>query len=285
MNKELMQVNELRKQWGENDAKRDAGILPAEVRTEFNIPYAGGGRLTDFFYPIEVSDIYPVIVNVHGGGWFYGSKQLYSLYAKHMAHEGFAVVSFNYRLAPENRYPAAFEDVCILMDYLRKNREEFRLDLSRIHIVGDSAGAQLASQYCIYAANPEYRKFFPQLADLSEPLMPRKAALNCGIYNVDPKLDKMIVNWYLGGEAPESIMRVLDYMTADFPETFLTASVNDGLKPRTDIMREKLETLGVKHIYKEYGQENSADGHVFHLNFRSEAGQRCNAEQLAFFRE
>jgi acetyl esterase/lipase len=284
MDKELMQVNEMRKQWSANDIMRDAGILPAEVRTEYNIPYAPG-RLTDFFYPLEVSEIYPVIVNVHGGGWFYGSKQLYSLYAKHLAHEGFAVVNFNYRLAPENRYPAAFEDVCLLMDYLRKNREEFRLDLSRIHIVGDSAGAQLATQYCIYAANPAYRKFFPQLDGLSEPLMPRKAALNCGVYDVNEKTDRMIVNWYLGGETPESIMHMLDYMNSDFPETFLTVSVNDGLCSRSDIMREKLGALGIKHIFREYGLDDPKDGHVFHLNFRSLAGMRMNEEQLQFFRE
>ena len=282
MDKELMQVNEIRRQWAENDAKRDAGIVPEAVHGDHNLPYANG-NLTDFFFPLEKEERYPVIVNVHGGGWFYGDKQLYSLYAKHLAHEGFAVVNFDYRLAPEHRYPAAFEDVCLLMDYLHRHADEFHLDLSRLNIVGDSAGAQLASQYCIFAANPAYRALFPALAEISAPL-PRKAALNCGIYDVDMKTDRLIANWYLGGEAPESLLRVLDYMTADFPETYLMVSVNDGLKPRSDIMRQKLESLGIRHIYREFGQEDKSDGHVFHLNLRSEAGKRCNAEELAFFR-
>ncbi len=42
---------------------------------------------------------YPVIVSVHGGGWFYGDKKLYSHYCCHLAQSGFVVVNFNYRLA------------------------------------------------------------------------------------------------------------------------------------------------------------------------------------------
>ncbi len=79
-----MQADELRKQWAENDRRRDEGVIPAAVREKCGIPYANG-CCTDIFYPVQAADLYPVIVNVHGGGWFYGDRQLYSLYAKHLA--------------------------------------------------------------------------------------------------------------------------------------------------------------------------------------------------------
>ena len=276
-----MQANELRRQWAENDRRRDAGVIPAAVRAVCDIPYSAD-CCTDIYYPAEPADRYPVIVNVHGGGWFYGDKALYSLYAKYLAAAGFAVVSFDYRLAPEHRYPASFLDVCTLMDFVQRRAAEYALDLDRLYMTGDSAGAQLASQYCIFAADPGYRALFADAEGLSAPL-PRRVALNCGIYDFLPN-DRLAVNWYLDGALPESLAHVLDYMNSAFPETYLMASVNDGLFPRTGAMLERLLALGIPHVYRTFGDEDPSAGHVFHLNMRSAEGARCNAEEIAFFR-
>ena len=275
------QADELRKQWAESDRKRDEGVSPAEVREIGGIPYANG-CCTDIFYPEQAADSYPVIVNVHGGGWFYGDRQLYSLYAKYLASHGFAVVSFDYRLAPEHRYPAGFLDVCALMDFVQTHAAEYGLDLSALCMVGDSAGAQLVSQYCVYASNPEYRALLPETAGLAAPL-PQRIALNCGLYALDPHTDGLL-RWYADGEIPDSLLHVLDCMKAGFPQTYLMASVNDGLRGRSAAMRERLEALGIPHVYREFGADDPTAGHVFHLDMRSETGQRCNAEEIAFFR-
>lgn len=100
---------------------------------------------------------YPVIVSVHGGGWFYGDKKLYSHYCCHLAQSGFVVVNFNYRLAPQNKYPSAIEDVAYLVKYIDDHARVFGLDMNRFFMLGDSAGAQLTAQYCIAASNQEYR--------------------------------------------------------------------------------------------------------------------------------
>ena len=62
-------------------------------------------------YMTDENRKYPVIVSVHGGGWFYGDKELYSHYCCLLAEHGYVVVNFNYRLSPQNKYPAAIEDV------------------------------------------------------------------------------------------------------------------------------------------------------------------------------
>ena len=53
--------------------------------------------LFDIYYPAELDaqTSYPVIVSVHGGGWFYGDKELYSYYCCHLASKGFVVLNFN----------------------------------------------------------------------------------------------------------------------------------------------------------------------------------------------
>jgi acetyl esterase/lipase len=173
---------------------------------------------------------------------------------------------------------------------LEENKEEYHLDMEQLFVVGDSAGAQLASQYGIYATNPEYRSLFEDISDLTVPI-PKKMALNCGIYALGEIYckDGQICDWYL----PEcikkneviSFFRIMEYMTKDFPPVYLMASVNDALAKHSLPMKQRLEELGVPVIFREFGEDAPEDGHVFHLNLRSENGKRCNQEEIEFFRE
>lgn len=290
---EIFKANEKRIQWATSDAKRDAKIpMTTNITQVVDIVYAKSAtehekqyHLADIYYPQEMSaDSYPVIVSIHGGGWFYGDKELYSRYTKYLAEQGFAVVNFNYRLAPEYKYPCGFSDVCRLMDYISKNAEQYNLDLSRLYMVGDSAGAQLVSQYAIYATNSEYRKLFDELNELDAPI-PAKVALNCGVYELSDN-DECVV-WYLPEKMSEDIRRstenILEYMNEKFPETFLMASVNDDLCSCSDIMKSKLEELGIPHIYNKYGYSDLSVGHVFHINIISDEAKQCNSDEINFF--
>ena len=289
------EIKAMRIAWAEGDAKRDAGVPePEGVRKIEDIVYTVSAtkeeepwHLADIYYPEPWdAETYPVIVSIHGGGWFYGDQKLYSLYTKYLASKGFAVVNFNYRLAPEYKYPCGFLDCCRLMDFLAKNAEEYRLDLSRLYMVGDSAGAQLTSQYSIFATSPEYRALFEEVKSLTAPV-PSKVALNCGIYEVYGREDSRVSDNYLpeqmSEKLQESILHILNYVNKDFPETFLMASVNDKLLPASAVLKKKLEELSVPYEYREYGQTNPADGHVFHVNLRSAEGRRCNQDELEFF--
>lgn len=291
------EIKATRKAWAESDAKRDAGIPePEGIRKVEDIVYTTSAtkeeepwHLTDIYYPEPwVDESYPVIVSIHGGGWFYGDKKLYSLYTKYLASKGFAVVNFNYRLAPEYLYPCGFLDCCRLMDFLAREAEKCRLDLSRLYMVGDSAGAQLVSQYSIFATSEEYRNLFEEAKDLTAPV-PKKVALNCGVFELYGREDSRASENYLPEEMSEklteSITHVLDYMNGNFPETFLMTSVNDSLLPASTVIKKKLEEFSIPHEYHEYGQANPADAHVFHVNLRSEEGMRCNEEELEFFRK
>jgi acetyl esterase len=88
----------------------------------------------------------PVLVYLHGGGWCYGSIETVDRLCRRVAdRSGCAVLSVDYRLAPEHVFPAALDDVETVLRYLRENGADLGVDMSRLAIGGDSAGGQLAT--------------------------------------------------------------------------------------------------------------------------------------------
>ncbi len=88
----------------------------------------------------------PVFVYVHGGGWCYGSVETVDRLCRRIAdRSGCAVLSVDYRLAPEHVWPAALEDVETVLTWVRKEGADLGVDPSRLAIGGDSAGGQLAT--------------------------------------------------------------------------------------------------------------------------------------------
>jgi acetyl esterase len=88
----------------------------------------------------------PVLVYLHGGGWCYGSVATVDRVCRRIAdRSGCAVLSVEYRLAPEHVFPAALDDVETVLGYLRKEGAGLGVDPSRLAIGGDSAGGELAT--------------------------------------------------------------------------------------------------------------------------------------------
>ena len=246
-------------------------------------------------YMTDENRKYPVIVSVHGGGWFYGDKELYSHYCCHLAENGYVVVNLNYRLSPQNKYPAAIEDVAYLVRYIHENSQTLGIDLDNFYMVGDSAGAQLTANYCIIAADKAYRE---KLDFFTYDLLPKKVCLNCGAYKMAERNDN-ISAWYLRNdeaagagagdlavteEQYKLFMDQLEYINTDFPEAYLMYSVNDDLASHTKALDEVLSRVGVPHITKAYGQNNPDSGHVFHINLKNPEGIQCNEDECVFMR-
>jgi acetyl esterase/lipase len=87
---------------------------------------------------------YPAIVVIHGGGWQSGDPGNNFEFSQYMAAQGYSVLSIDYRLAPEYKYPAQIEDVRTAIDYIREHADELEVDVNRIALMGRSAGAHLA---------------------------------------------------------------------------------------------------------------------------------------------
>ncbi|NXD16299.1 ADCL4 protein, partial [Nothocercus nigrocapillus] len=86
------------------------------------------------------------VIFFHGGGWVFGSLETHEKLCRSIARESESVVvSVGYRLAPEHKYPAAYEDCLNATLHFMKNTEHYGVDPARIIVSGDSAGGNLAA--------------------------------------------------------------------------------------------------------------------------------------------
>jgi acetyl esterase len=92
-------------------------------------------------------DAMPVVLYAHGGGWVMGSVDTHDGLCRHLAAaSGWAVLSVDYRLAPEDPYPAPVDDMARALTWLRGPGAARRgLDPGRITVAGDSSGGHLAA--------------------------------------------------------------------------------------------------------------------------------------------
>ena len=275
-----------------SDFKRDRQIpLPGGVTQCRNIRYGSHGKwnLLDVYYPEGAEGQLPTIVSIHGGGYVYGTKEIYRRYGMDMAARGFAFVNFNYRLAPRWKFPTPLHDTNAVLEWISKNARQFHLDPDRVILVGDSAGGQLASQYAAIWSNPEYAALFDMTLP---PVQIRALGLNCGLY--DPTAFRRGSSleglaWdYLGKLAftDEPRLRVLDAIGGNYPPAFISTSHHDFLRENARPMYDLLRERGVEARVECYGAPETPEvAHVFHVNIRLLEARRCNDDEAAFFRE
>jgi acetyl esterase/lipase len=108
-------------------------------------PFGKRDLHADIFIPSGDKKIFPAIMLIHGGGWRSGNKSMNTPMAQALAERGFVVVSVEYRLSLEAKYPAAIQDVTSALKWMRIHADAYRIDTTRIAIAGASAGGQLAS--------------------------------------------------------------------------------------------------------------------------------------------
>lgn len=273
-----------------SDKARDAAIpLPEGITECRNISYDSYGKdsLLDVYCPKGTKEALPTIVSIHGGGYVYGSKEIYRRYGMDMARRGFSFVNFNYRLSPKWKFPTPLADTNAVLHWVVKNAHRYNLDPDRIILVGDSAGAQLASQYAAIHTNPEYAAHF----HLTLPkIRIRALGLNCGMYDMavnalPPR--KGIQLDYLGKELPadDPRFRVMESITECYPPAYITTSCHDFLRPHAEPMWAYLNEKGVECQWKCYGTEGDETvGHVFHVNIALTEAKQCNDDAAAFFK-
>lgn len=88
----------------------------------------------------------PCLVYYHGGGWVIGDLDTHDAYCRHLASAAnIAVVSVDYRLAPEVAFPVPFEDCYAAKEWVAEHASDLKIDASRLAIGGDSAGGNLTA--------------------------------------------------------------------------------------------------------------------------------------------
>jgi acetyl esterase len=131
------------------------GPRPAGVNvTDRTIPGPGGPLPIRIYRPASATaDVkLPALVFAHGGGWVFGNLESHDVLCAQLALDaGIAVLAVDYRLAPEARFPGAFDDVVAGLQWVAANGASIGVDATKLAIGGDSAGGNLAASVAIWA--------------------------------------------------------------------------------------------------------------------------------------
>lgn len=293
--KTRLAIEKIRTEWKKGDDQRDAGLLLEipEVKRINNIAYGPDPKwnLLDIYLPQKSEGKIPIIINIHGGGWCYGTKETYQFYGLGLARRGFAFINANYRLAPEVVFPAELDDVNRYIHWVAEHAAEYHLDTNNVFLVGDSAGGQMAEQYTAILKNSSYRKKFgykmPQLEF-------RAVALNsAAVFLLDPGiLDPGIIGDAVKGYFTDEILankrELLDtekYITADYLPTYISTATEDFIRDSSIKFDGFLTAKGVKHIFWEYGDRENPRPHVFLINQKDQIAQQANDDEIEFFKQ
>ncbi len=129
------------------------GGRPEEVVRvdDIEIPGPGGAIPARLYYPAG-DEPRPGFVHLHGGGWAVGDLDCYEADQRKIANStGAVVVAVDYRLAPEHKFPAGFDDCYAAAVWVERNAARLGIDPRRIVIGGDSADANLSAAVALKA--------------------------------------------------------------------------------------------------------------------------------------
>ena len=135
---------------------RELAGPPEAIESEDHLVPGPGGDFRVRLYRPEGDAPLPVLVYFHGGGFVCGSLDTIDAPLRALANRsGCAVASVEYRLAPEHRFPAAFEDAVAATEWVAAHADSLGIDATRLAVGGDSCGGGLAAAVSLWARDHE----------------------------------------------------------------------------------------------------------------------------------
>ena len=201
----------------------------------------------------------PLLVYFHGGGWVVGSVALSDNFCRAIANaSGCAVLSVEYRLAPEHRYPAAADDAYAATQWAAEHASELGIDPKRLAVSGSSAGGNLAAVVCLMARERGGPKIALQL--LLVPVTDHDFTRASYDANVTGKgLTRAGMEWFWDHYEPDphrrdepraSPLRAKDLR--GLPPALFVVAECDPLRDEGAAYAERLRQAGVPVTYREY---------------------------------
>lgn len=270
-----------------------------------NIAYKPGGARAhwlDIWRPMVRADATPLptVLYVHGGGFRILSKDTHWVMALGFARRGWQVVSINYRLAPQNRFPAAIEDVCDAFVWVAEHAAEYQIDLNHLVLAGESAGGNLVTALAVATSWRRPEPFAQRVFDTqvtARAVLPACAMLQVSdvqrVRRRKPLMSKFIEDRlvevseaYLGPQPPDDLgladpLNVIESSSAParpLPPFFAGVGTSDPLLDDTRRLKIALDARGVTCDARYYPKEL----HAFHALVMRKQARQFWVDQFAF---
>lgn len=130
------------------------GEKPGKDMRTLHFADHGGEKLAMDFYPSSAVQPSPCIIIIHLGGWDGGSRHEFQKFSRRLQVRGYAVASIDYRLAPQNPWPAQRQDVLDAIHFLQSEAAAHGIHPDQFILLGRSAGGQIASAVALGANEP-----------------------------------------------------------------------------------------------------------------------------------
>ncbi|MCE2392347.1 MAG: alpha/beta hydrolase [Proteobacteria bacterium] len=236
-----------------------APALPGLAGIEEHSLAAPDGALRVRVYTPRRGEPLACTLFLHGGGWVIGSPFTSEALCRRIALDAdCAVVSVDYRLAPEHRFPTAAEDAYLALRWVAENAGRIEVDPARLAVLGASAGGNLAAAVALMARDrggPELRLQVPVY-----PVIERDFTRASYLEFADgPGLTRAQMEWfweqYLGKDGDATHPYASPLHAADLggvaPALVITAEV-DPLRDEGRAYADALRRAGVEVAYSEY---------------------------------
>ena len=276
-----------------------SGIVMAEWARPFRMRRPGVTRHQDVVYgdagKRNLLDVYqpqtprrggfPVLLQVHGGGWIIGEKHQQALpLMYHMAQRGWLCVACNYRLSPKDTFPAHIIDVKKAIAWIREHAAEYGGDPTFLAITGGSAGGHLAALAALTPNQPEWQPGFEKADTGISAAVPLYGVYDFldrdqvrGTMSMEPTLAKYVFqNSREEGFEARDQGSPLSRVNEDAPPMFVLQGTHDSLVwvEEARIFVEKLRSLSKRAVV--YGELPLAQ-HAFEIFHSVRADHTVNA--------
>ncbi len=172
---------------------------PGGLTQVVDVPYVcdgDKGHLLDVYFPeqdvLDPPPGYPVFIDIHGGAFIYGSKELNKNFCLALAVRGFVVFSLNYRLAPVATFSDQVRDVGRALQWIDSHLTDFPANRDAVFLMGDSAGACLG----LLALTALRSDIHAEVLGFPKPnLEVAGAAFISGLFDLSPLIDENIISF------------------------------------------------------------------------------------------
>lgn len=233
----------------------NAEVRRMPVRTDLIYQPEHEFGVLDLYTP-EGPGPFPVVVCIHGGGWYEGRKEGMGEFAGMLIEAGIAAVAPDYRLTGTHPHPAQQEDIFATLDWVADHAREHRLDPGRVGLTGSSAGGHLAALVGLKATTRSAERHRGASSD--EGYVVRCMLPICGVHDLSRRMTERpdrrhVLEALLGGPAGER-MHVLrdaspvEHVHADAPPCLAVHGAEDTLVPpeHSRLLVEALTRVGAQ---------------------------------------